>query len=52
MIEEKVHGDWRKAKKINVKAGRVFTTSLRARGKGTYRARVGAETSLAWPLGK
>jgi len=51
-IERKQGGDWQKVKRLNAKDGKVFTTSLRERGKATYRARIGEQTSLPWKQGK
>jgi hypothetical protein len=51
-IEKKRGKGWKKVKRVRVRDGQVFTTKLRARGKGTYRARIGADTSLPWKQGK
>ncbi len=51
-IERKQGGGWKKVKRLNAKDGKVFTTNLRERGKATYRARIGDDTSLPWKQGK
>jgi hypothetical protein len=47
-IETKAGGGWRKVGTVHAKEGKVFTTTLKAGGKGTYRARVGGNTSRVW----
>lgn len=51
-IERKQGNGWKKVKRLKVKEGQVFTAKLRERGKATYRARIGADSSLPWKQGK
>jgi hypothetical protein len=51
-IEEKRGGGWRKVETLRVKKNRVFTDNLKVRGGGKFRAEIGDETSLVWPLAK
>lgn len=52
VIERKRGSGWRKVKTLNVKQGNVFTTKLKLRGKGKYRATIGDDSSLVWSLRK
>jgi hypothetical protein len=49
-IERKAGGQWRPVKKLHVKNNRVFTTSIKARGQGEYRAIITGDQSLVWSL--
>lgn len=51
VIEKKKKGGWRRIERLNVDAGEVFTARLADGGKGKYRAKVGAESSLVWSPG-
>jgi hypothetical protein len=51
-IQTKNGGRWRRVSTLKVERDMVFTTTLRARGKGRYRATVGDEASLVWSLRK
>jgi hypothetical protein len=47
-IQRERHGDWRTQKRLKVRAGKVFTSTLRIRGRATLRAQVKGTTSLPW----
>jgi hypothetical protein len=47
-VEARRGGGWRKVGGKRVRENRVFTLSLRLRGKVKLRAKVGGETSLTW----
>jgi hypothetical protein len=51
-IERKQGSGWKQVDSVNAKANNVFTTTLKAHGKGKYRATVGDQTSLVWTLRK
>jgi hypothetical protein len=48
VIERRRGGRWSAVKRLNVKAGKVFSQALKVGGDGRFRATVGAERSLVW----
>jgi hypothetical protein len=48
-IEKKHGGDWRTVKRVQARAGKPVTTTLRFGGREKLRAEVGGERSLTWP---
>jgi hypothetical protein len=47
-VEKKGRHAWRTAKRLQVRRGEVFTSSLRLRGHAKLRAELGDSTSLVW----
>ena len=47
-IEKRKPGGWKTLARTSVKSDKIFTETLRFRGKAKLRARIGAERSLAW----
>lgn len=51
-IEVKQSGGWKTVHKTKVKAGKVFTTKEKIKGKAKIRAKVGREKSFVWSQSK
>jgi hypothetical protein len=51
-IQQKSHGHWRTRKRLKVKRGKVFTPTLRLRGRPTLRAQVGGAISVPWRVSR
>jgi hypothetical protein len=47
-VQKASHGAWRTIKRFKVRRGKVFTSSLRLRGKANLRGKLGTDKSLAW----
>jgi hypothetical protein len=47
-IQEKRSGGWHTLKSVDVKRGKLFTPSVRLRGKADLRGKLGADTSIVW----
>ncbi len=47
-VEKKGGGGWKRLKRLNAGSNRVFTGTVRLRGKARIRAVAGDQTSLAW----
>jgi hypothetical protein len=49
-IQERKNGNWKTLARTSVKSGKIFTKTLRFRGKAKLRAQIGGEQSLTWPV--
>lgn len=47
-VQRRGKGGWRRLTRSNVRAGQVYTTTLRTERGGRYRAVLGDEKSLVW----
>ena len=47
-VQRRGKGGWRRLTRSNVRAGQVYTTTLRTEQGGRYRAVLGGEKSLVW----
>jgi Cellulase (glycosyl hydrolase family 5) len=47
-VQKKRRKGWHTIDKLNVRAGKIFTESLRLRGKAKLRGKIGKTTSLVW----
>ncbi|MGZ5375753.1 MAG: hypothetical protein ACXWEF_04795 [Solirubrobacterales bacterium] len=47
-IQRQAGGTWRTVKSLRVAAGGIFQTRLKLRGKASFRAVIGTESSLVW----
>lgn len=50
VIEHRKSGRWKRVGSFRVGRDRVFKEKIRARGKGDIRGRLGAETTITWPV--
>jgi hypothetical protein len=50
-IEERRSGRWVAVSRLSLRAGQVFSTTLRLTGSATLRARTASDTSLSWTQG-
>jgi hypothetical protein len=51
-IEQRNGGSWRVIRRIQVQGGNVFTQNLKLAGKRQFRASIGDQQSLVWPVKK
>ena len=50
-VQVKRRGGWRTIEKSKVRGGKIFTESLKLRGKADLRGKIGKTTSLVWHQG-